>query len=127
MSRSIVILDSNTIMYHLNKELDLAVFLTAYPDCEKHISVATEIEVLSKPNMMAEEERETQAFLSGCIIEDISPAIKQEAIAIRRAWRLRLPDAVIAATAVTLNALAISKDSHLINLKWPGFHSQEIA
>ncbi|MDR3341717.1 MAG: hypothetical protein LBT14_02825 [Treponema sp.] len=45
MSRPVVVLDSNTIMYHLNKELDLTAFLTAYPDCEKHISIVT---VLSK-------------------------------------------------------------------------------
>jgi rRNA-processing protein FCF1 len=99
MGKPVVVLDSNIIMYHLNKELDLTAFLTAYPYCEKHISIVTEIEVLSKRHMTAAEEREAQAFLAGCVIEDISPAIKQEAIAIRRVWNLRLPDAAVRVSA----------------------------
>jgi predicted nucleic acid-binding protein len=117
-------------MYHLNKELDFAAFLTA--DCEKHISIVTEIEVLAKPGMTPAAERDAQTFLADCVIEDISPAIKHAAIAIRRGKgpglkKLKLPDAVIAATGVILNAPVLSKDSDLVRYEWPGFRSQEVA
>jgi predicted nucleic acid-binding protein len=129
MDEPIVVLDSNVIVYHLNEELDLAAFLPA--DCEKHISIVTEIEVLAKPGMTPTAEQEAQAFLADCVIEDISPAIKQKAIAIRRGKgpgikKLKLPDAVIAATGVILNAPVLSKDSDLVRYEWPGFRSQEV-
>jgi hypothetical protein len=41
MDKSVFVLDSNSVIYHLNKKLDLAVVLAAYPGCEKHISVIT--------------------------------------------------------------------------------------
>jgi len=95
MNKSVIVLDSNSVIYHLNKKLDLAVVLAAYPGCEKHISVITELEALSKPGMTADEETEAQTFLSTCVVEDISPAVKQAAISLRRTKKLRLPDAII--------------------------------
>jgi predicted nucleic acid-binding protein len=109
-----IVLDSNAVIYQLNKKLDLSGILE--PDCRKYISVITEIEALAKPGMTAEEEVEAKEFLSDCSIVDISPEIKLEAIRIRRGKKLRLPDAIIAATAVCLKAPILSNDSDIINL-----------
>ena len=125
MDKSVFVLDSNSVIYHLNKKLDLAVVLAAYPGCEKHISVITELEALSKPGMTADEETEAKTFLSTCVVEDISPAVKQAAISIRRTKKLRLPDAIIAATALALNAPILSNDTGLSNLQWPGYEAKK--
>jgi predicted nucleic acid-binding protein len=120
------ILDSNIIMLHLNKKLDLDVFFTALPSAEKCISIVTFIEVLAKPGMTAEDETKARAFLADYTIIDINPTIRETAIMIRRIRKLRLPDSIIAATAVSLNALMLSNDPHLSNLLWPGYHAQTI-
>jgi predicted nucleic acid-binding protein len=125
MNNSVIVLDSNSVIYQLNKKLDHTVVLAAYPGCEKHISVITELEALSKPGMTADEETEAKAFLSTCVIEEISPAIKQAAISLRRTKKLRLPDAIIAATALALNAPILSNDTDLSNLQWPGYEARK--
>jgi predicted nucleic acid-binding protein len=62
-------------------------------------------------------------FLKDIIIIPFSGAIKHEAIAIRREGlpRPKLPDAIIAATAVVLNAKLVTADDKLCRLVWPGF------
>jgi predicted nucleic acid-binding protein len=120
-----IVLDSSSGIYHLNKKIDLSAVLAAYPGCEKHISVITELEALSKPSMTDDEESEAKAFLSSCIVEDISPAVKQAAISLRRSKKLRLPDAIIAATALALKAPIISNDTDLSELQWPNYEAKK--
>jgi predicted nucleic acid-binding protein len=54
----------------------------------------------------------------------ISVITEHEAIHIRREGfpRLKLPDAIIAATAVVLEAQFITTDDKLLRLVWPGFN-----
>jgi predicted nucleic acid-binding protein len=48
---------------------------------------------------------------------------RNEAIRIRRgnAKSVLLPDALIAANAISLNATVLSDDPHLRDFKWPGY------
>jgi predicted nucleic acid-binding protein len=71
--------------------------------------------------MTPEKEREVRTFLSGCTVVELTPDICEEAVKIRRTKKLRLPDSVIAATAVILNAPVLSNDSGLYKLLWPNF------
>jgi predicted nucleic acid-binding protein len=121
MAEAAVVLDSNVIMNHLNKLLDLNEIMRQHPNCEKRISVISFIEVLAWPSMTTEKEHEARNFLAGCTVVELTPAIREEAIKIRRARKLRLPDAVIAATAVILKVPLLSNDSGLYKLLWPGF------
>jgi predicted nucleic acid-binding protein len=61
--------------------------------------------------------------LKDIIIIPLSDEIKREAIAIRRdgSPRPKLPDAIIAATAVVLNAKLVTADERLCRLMWSGF------
>jgi predicted nucleic acid-binding protein len=59
-------------------------------------------------------------------IIDISNDIKQETIAIRRSNKLKLPDCIVAATSIVLNAILLTDDDHLLNLSRPGFRVQGI-
>jgi len=56
---------------------------------------------------MRQVEKDTAA---DCHIIELSPAIKEKAIDLRRNYSLKLPDAIIAATAVELNLPLISGD-----------------
>jgi predicted nucleic acid-binding protein len=94
---------------------------------EQAVSVITRIELLAYPDITADEEQDIQEFLSGVDIP-LTTEIENETIKIRRANpRVKLPDAVIAATAVLLDALLISGDPHLLALEWPGLQVRDIS
>jgi predicted nucleic acid-binding protein len=120
------VLDSNIIISHSNQELDINAFFVGIPDCKKCISVITSIEAIAKPELAAEEILKIQELLGSFIEVDILPPIKNEAAAILRRKQLLLPDAVIAATAILLNATLLSNDPHLIQFSWPGYKVRSI-
>jgi predicted nucleic acid-binding protein len=127
MDKPRFIFDSTVVINHLNKKLNLDDFFAASPESEWLISVITEIEALSKPDMTAEEKQETRKFLARFKAVNIIPAIKDMTIEIRQATRLKLPDAVIAATAIILNATLLSNDLHFLRtFSWPGLTVQSL-
>lgn len=111
------VLDSCTCMNFLNKKI------TSLPTNDLFVSIITEMEVLAKPDMSSAEEWAVQAFLKSITIIPISDEIKREAIRIRREGspRPKLPDAIVAATAVILGASLVTADERLIKLIWPRF------
>lgn len=102
------VLDTNIVLYHLGNLL--AQELPTDPLC---ISVITEMELLSYPGLTPEEEASITAFLAGINIIDLDHAIKQEAIDLRKTLKLKLPDAIIVATAKALNATLLTNDTTL--------------
>jgi predicted nucleic acid-binding protein len=81
------------------------------------------MEVLAKPHLSLTAEQKALMFLRGFTIIPLSDTVKYEAIRIRREGspRLKLPDAIIAATAVVFDAQLITADEKLRRLAWPGF------
>jgi len=55
----------------------------------------------------------------------IHSRVKDEAIRLRRAHRLRVPDAIVAATAATLDAELVSNDARLKTV--PGLRCRPLA
>jgi predicted nucleic acid-binding protein len=115
MDKPLFALDSSTIIGHLNKAFDVDAFIG--PGAARCTSVMGFMEALAKPGMTAGEEAEAQRFLSGGEVIELTAAIRDEAIKIRRATRIKLPDCIIAATAVILNATLLANDIHLLNLQ----------
>jgi predicted nucleic acid-binding protein len=115
----VYVFDTNVIIRHLNDRTSVLW------KGRRFISVITEMEVLAKPHMPPEAEQEARDFLKGFSIIPLSDAVKHEAIRIRReaSPRLKLPDAIIAATAVVLEAQLITADEKLSRLAWPGFNT----
>ena len=74
------------------------------------VSVITEIELLSWPRLDFEEYDLLNSFLSECFIVNISREIKENAIAVRKNYNLKVPDAIIAATAISKNLTLFSAD-----------------
>ncbi|PJJ79752.1 type II toxin-antitoxin system VapC family toxin [Mucilaginibacter auburnensis] len=64
------------------------------------VSVISEIEVLSFPQLSDDDKKLIKDFLSHCYIIDIEPAIKDITINLRAQRKIKLPDSVIAATAI---------------------------
>jgi predicted nucleic acid-binding protein len=92
------------------------------------VSVITRMELLVSPKS-ADEEAYIRLFLKRCKVIPLNRRIEQEAIAIRRSGspRPKLPDAIIAATAVVMNAPLASADDALLKLSWPGLQTVRIA
>jgi predicted nucleic acid-binding protein len=112
MDNPLFVLDSTAVINHLNHIFDVDNFITnAAPDAVKIVSIVTYIEVLAKPVMTEPDEQEALAFLGSCKVEDISPTIRDETIALRRINpQKKLPDCIIAATAIAVKATLLSKD-----------------
>lgn len=80
------------------------------------MSVITEMELLSYPNLNPVEEVQIRNFLAQIIVVEIKHDIKELAIALRKSYRLKLPDAIVAATAQSENAELFTNDARLMNL-----------
>jgi predicted nucleic acid-binding protein len=77
---------------------------------DRLVSVVTWMEVLAGARGEAEEEV-LEMFLRDFSVIDITRRVAREAVALRRARRLRLPDAVIWATAQTESALLVTRNT----------------
>lgn len=81
------------------------------------ISEMTEMELLCKPNQTKEQKYVIAKLLSDCIIVSFSPEIKQQAIKVRLSTRLKLVDAIVAATAMMLEVAILTNDEAFGSLK----------
>jgi len=63
------------------------------------VSQITRMELLSFPDLQAEEENAIRGFLDNTVVLLLSDSIEKAAIALRRKLKIHLPDAIIAATA----------------------------
>jgi len=114
MNGNKLLLDTNAILYVLSGDETLASFLNGK---ELFISVITELELLSFKDITQKETKAIITFLSELKIENISEDIKKKTIQIRRSTNLKLPDCIIAATAIVLNIPLITSDKQLSSVK----------
>jgi predicted nucleic acid-binding protein len=76
--------------------------------------------MLAYPHMTSEMEKRINIFLKSVKIIPLTKKVEQNTILIRRGKRLKIPDAIIAASALLVKAVIISRDDHLLSLNWPG-------
>lgn len=112
-----VVLDTNVVIYKLSGRLTQPLPAGPYA-----VSVISEMELLSYPDVDANEEREIRRFPSGVVVVDLTPHIQAVAIQLRRLYRLKLPDAVVAATSVSLGIDLVTSDRRLA--RTPGLRCQ---
>lgn len=77
------------------------------------ISAITEIELYAKPSLSPVERQDVRAFLSKATLVELPLDVREEAARIRRDHGLKLPDAIIAATAKTIGAEPLSNDRQM--------------
>lgn len=100
--------DTNVIIAFLND--DKLRPSTAQLETSFIISVITELELLSSKKLTKREEKAINNLLSDVIIVGIEEGIKSKTIMLRRKYGLKLPDAIIAASALIHKVPLVSND-----------------
>ncbi|MEQ1530934.1 MAG: PIN domain-containing protein [Methylococcales bacterium] len=98
-------MDTNIIIYLLNGKLAFPL-----PDGQYNVSIITEIELLSFSGLSAGEEQKIEELLLMLDRVHLTDEIRNETIRLRRKKRLKLPDAIIAASAIINNAVLLTND-----------------
>mgnify|MGYP001025464207 FL=1 len=103
------LLDTNVVIYLLGGRLKQAL-----PQGDFGVSVITEIELLSFHTLSPDDENVARGFLDELTRYPLTDSIRDQTIALRRQYRLKLPDALIAATALDAGATLLSNDQRLL-------------
>lgn len=114
MSGNSLLLDTNVILYFLNGDETL---IPLFEGRNLIISIITETELLGYSELSDEELNKTEEFLEICTIINLDTTIKKEAISLRRNEKLKLPDAIILATANSLKIPLITADTDFKKVK----------
>lgn len=75
-----------------------------------HVSFITELELLGFQDIKEEDRSIIEELLNNCIIVDLNQAIQRITIDLKQKYKLKLPDAIIAATSIYMNLPLISAD-----------------
>ena len=103
------ILDTNIVLYLLRGDL-----LEDLPKGKYFISVITEMELLSYGGLEEPEKNALLRLLGQISLVGLTPAVRRNAIEIRPRHKLKLPDAIIAASAIALSVPLITNDKRLL-------------
>ena len=110
------VFDTNILIDYLNgieaAKAELARYRT------RQISIVTFIEVMVGAKNV-DEENAMRGFLAAFEVLELSAAIAQEAILIRQQLRLKIPGAIVYATARTQGCLLVSRNSKELKRDWP--------
>ena len=80
------------------------------------ISAITEIELLCWRTATQNDLTVLNSFIGDCVVFELEREIKLKTIEIRKASNLKLPDSIIAATAIVMDLTLISNDRKGFNL-----------
>ncbi len=107
-----VILDSNIIIY-LSKGIVDIVDLIRSEEVKIWISIISYMEVLSFNFLSFEEEKFVRDLLQEFFIIEVNWEIAERIIQIRRKYKIKLPDAIICASASVTDSILITADTQL--------------
>lgn len=130
MGRAKYLIDSNAVIDYLGGKLPTEgmQFLNTVVDEIPNISVITKIEVLGF-NGPTQATQLLKGFVNDSIVIDLSDEIVDNCIELRKSFKIKLPDAIIASTAIINGLILIthntvdfkniknlkSLDPHLVN------------
>ena len=120
MSADKFVLDTNFILDYLKGVSAPARFLAGKNDSELWISDITRLELLSFPSLEDAGKKRIEDFLEHVDILPVIETVGDIAIAFRKATRRKLPDSIIAATAVHLNAVLVTSDKEMLAATFQG-------
>ncbi|QDW26772.1 type II toxin-antitoxin system VapC family toxin [Pedobacter sp. KBS0701] len=102
--------DTNSVIEYLENKLPEKI-LVFMDNLEMHLSVISRIELLGWSKMTEHQFQQLSGFISASLVYDLSEEIIQNTIKIRKSHRIKLPDAIIAATAITNNLTLITRNT----------------
>ncbi|WP_159712887.1 type II toxin-antitoxin system VapC family toxin [Geminicoccus flavidas] len=114
--------DTNILIDHLNAVPEARAELRRYE--AKAISIVTWMEVMvgAEPDLQAP----TRGFLGGFEVIGIEERVAERAVKLRRSHRIRLPDAVIWATAQVHGLLLVTRNTRDFPADDPGVRAPYI-
>jgi predicted nucleic acid-binding protein len=92
----------------------------ALDEVERYTSVICRIEVASFSSLSRQDEELISRFLGDFTVVPLNEEVEQGLIVFRRSTKLNIPNAIIAATALAVGAVVVSRDRDLLELPWPG-------
>jgi predicted nucleic acid-binding protein len=107
------LLDTNAVINYLEAALPIPSmqFMGAVIDNNCNISVITKMETLGYLFKSMAEQITMETFVSGSNVLIINDEIVNKTIEIRKSKKIKLPDAIIAATAVVHGLILISRNT----------------
>ena len=114
MSGKEILVDTNIILYLLSGNNTIEELLNGK---NVYISFITELELLGFKDLSPTEEKGIVSLLKECVVISINNRIKEKYIEIKKKYKLKLPDAIIAATAIVLNIPLVSADKQFKTVK----------
>ncbi len=106
-----LLLDTNAFIYFLDGRGRVAELVLLADTI--YYSVISEIELLSAPHLTEQEAEIIQEFLARCQRVDLTPAVVERTIVLRKAERLKTPDAIVVASAQVLGVTLVTADKRL--------------
>jgi predicted nucleic acid-binding protein len=109
------LLDTNTVIGLLNNA-PIAKDLVSRVDLQPAntaVSQITKIELLGYQGITPDEEKAIQAFLNAITVFGIDSAIEAKTIELRKSRKVKLPDALVAATALANDLQLLTLDKAL--------------
>lgn len=106
------LLDTNTIINYLDASLPISAmaFMNKIVDEQSNISVISKIETLGYNFEFISEKNTMEIFVGNSTVLYLNEDIVNQTILIRKAKKIKLPDAIIAATAITHNLTLVSRN-----------------
>lgn len=112
MSGSGLLLDTNAVL----QVLGAPKAITGLAGKVIFISFITELELYSYPALSGHDLKSIDFFMTKARIVDITKDIKEKTIALRKKNKLKLPDAIICATAMSNDIPLVTGDKKLIRI-----------
>jgi len=105
-------LDTNAILYYLKDDADAVAVLRGVfgENVPVYASALTELELFAYPNLSTEEESLIEELLATISVIPVDSRIARLAALVRRDYRLKVPDSVIAATAMFTGSKLLTRN-----------------
>ena len=102
------LIDSDVLLDFLHGHSPAAEEIARYREC--CISIISWIEVLAGAQTPADEDIR-RGFLAHFRVVPLTPPVAEESVRLRREYRIKLPDAIIWASAITEKCLLVSRNT----------------
>lgn len=112
MSGIRLVSDTNPLIYVLHGEHVLSpVAAEALDGKQVWVSGITELELFAKKGLQAQEKNEIERLINTCFVLDMNAEIKNITKTLLQKYNIKLPDAIIAATAMYLDTPLVTADA----------------
>ncbi|MCE2961564.1 MAG: PIN domain-containing protein [Chitinophagales bacterium] len=110
------LLDTNIVSKYFCNQLEENI-TSLIENLVPEISVITQIELLSYTGFSTDEISIINEFISDAVVHELDSSVVKETVRLRRKYKIKTPDAIIAATAIINDLHLISYDTSFKNIK----------